>query len=56
MNPFDIRREKFCELIRLMNRLSDSNAREMKKYKKVRNADGSYQYIKKVYAKDNEYI
>lgn len=45
-----------CDFILLVNRLSRHNQIEMRKYKKVRQPDGSYKYVKKVYAADNETI
>ncbi len=56
LSPFDLRREPFKEFLLLVERLSIHNKNEMRKYRKVRNADGSYSYIKKVYANDNDSI
>jgi hypothetical protein len=56
MSPFDLRKEKFKEFLLLVERLTRHNHLEKRKYRKVRQPDGSYKYIKKVYADDNEAI
>ena len=56
MSPFDLRRERFKDVLLLIDRLSNHNKIEMSKYRKVKMPDGSYQYIKKVYATDNDSI
>ena len=54
--PFELRRERFKDVLLLIDRLSNHNRNEMKKYRKVRQPDGSYTYVKKVYATDNDSI
>ena len=44
------------EFINLINRLARHNEIEMMKYRKVKNPDGSFSYVKKVYADDNDNI
>lgn len=56
LSPFDLRRETFREFLLLVERVSNHNKIEMRNYRKVRQPDGSYQYIKKVYANDNDSI
>lgn len=56
MSPFDLRRERFKDFILLVERLSNHNLIEKRNYRKVKMPDGSYQYVKKVYADDNDSI
>ena len=56
LSPFELRRERFKDVLLLIDRLSNHNKIEMRKYRKVRQPDGSYQYIKKQYATDNDSI
>ena len=56
ISPFELRRERFNEVILLINRLTRHTQIERRNYKKVRQPDGSYKTVKKVYASDSENI